>query len=59
MIICRNEALGAQAPCCSRAWLERRGLGSCAFPTHRELPFVYNWGVLRTPLFYLIKSLCN
>ena len=39
--------------------LERRGLGSCALPTHRELPFVYNWGVLRTPLFYLIKSLCN
>ena len=42
-----------------QAWLERRGLGSCALPTHRELPFVYNWGVLRTPLFYQIKSLCN
>jgi len=42
-----------------QACLERRGLGSCALPTHRELPFVYNWGVLRTPLFYQIKSLCN
>ena len=40
-----------------QACLERRGLGSCALPTHRELPFVYNWGVLRTPLFYQIKSL--
>ena len=39
--------------------LERRGLGSCALPTHRELPFVYNWGVRSTPLFYQIKSLCN
>ena len=49
---CRTAAasLGAQT---------RRGLGSCALPTHREPPFVYNWGVLRTPLFYLIKSLCN
>ena len=42
-----------------QAWLERRGLGSCALPTHRKLPFVYNWGVLRTPLFYQVKSLCN
>jgi len=42
-----------------QAWLERRGLGSCALPTHRELPFVYNWGVRSTPLFYQIKSLCN
>jgi len=42
-----------------QACLERRGLGSCALPTHRELPFVYKWGVLRTPLFYQIKSLCN
>ena len=43
----------------NQAWLERRGLGSCALPTHRELPFVYNWEVLRTPLFYKVKSLCN
>ena len=43
----------------NQAWLERRVLGSCALPTHRELPFVYNWGVLRTPRFYLTKSLCN
>ena len=42
-----------------QACLERRGLGSCALPIYRELPFVYNWGVLRTPLFYQIKSLCN
>jgi len=42
-----------------QACLERRGLGSCALPTHREFPFVYKWGVLRTPLFYQIKSLCN
>ena len=42
-----------------QAWLERRGLGSCALPTHRELPFVYNWGVRSTLLFYQIKSLCN
>jgi len=35
----------------SQAWLERRGLGSCALPTHRELPFVYNWGVRSTPPF--------
>ena len=42
-----------------QAWLERRGLGSCALPTHRELLFVYNWGVQSTPLFYQIKSLYN
>jgi len=42
-----------------QACLERRGLRSCTLPTHRELPFIYNWGVLRTPLFYQIKSLCN
>jgi len=43
------------------AWLVSNcsRLGSCALPTHRELPFVYKWGVLRTPLFYQIKSLCN
>jgi len=29
----------------NQAWLERRGLGSCALPTHRELPFVYNWAL--------------
>jgi len=42
-----------------QAWLERRGLGSYALPTHRELPFIYNWEVLYTPLFYQIKSLYN
>jgi len=55
----RAVELRRWAPCRSLAWLGRRGLGSCALPTRRELPFVYNWGVLRTPLFYLIKSLCN
>jgi len=49
---------GAQAPCRTRLGWSAGALDH-VLPTHRELPFVYNWGVLRTPLFYLIKSLCN
>ena len=44
----RSGALRRAGALPSQAWLERRGLGSCALPIHRELPFIYNWGV-RTP----------
>ena len=49
---------GAQAPYRSRLGWSAGALDHVLSP-HRELPFVYNWGVLRTPLFYQIKSLCN